>query len=92
MGDEPAPKPSRRLPVWETVAIFAALGSLWPAYVLRWPSPWWRVLGVVMLVLMVVVFVRRTLALKRLAREAEEERRKASESGTQGRARLPWEP
>lgn len=78
--------------MWETVAIFAALGSLWPAYVLQWPSPWWRVLSGVMLVLMIVVFVRRTLALKRLAREAEQKRRKASENGTQGRARLPWEP
>jgi len=78
----------RRVPLWETVAIFIALGSLWPAYILRWPGVFWRILANVLLVVMLVVFVRRVMAFRRLGRELEEERRKRSED----RARLPWEP
>ena len=91
MADDPG-RPKKRFPIWETAAILLALASLWPAYILRWPHPGWKWLGYAMLVILAVVFVRRTLAFQRLAREAEEARRKAQEGGQQGRARLPWEP
>jgi hypothetical protein len=91
MADD-APKRSRRMPIWESLAVFVAIFSLWPAYILRWPHPAWRWLSYVMLALMVVVFVRRTVAFQRLAREAEDKKRKEAEKGQQGRARLPWEP
>jgi len=80
-------QPRRRVPLWETVAIFAALVSLWPAYIFRLPGPLWRILCHVLLALMVVVFVRRVLAFRRLTRELKEERRKRSETSI----RLPWE-
>lgn len=81
-------QPRRRVPLWETVAIFAALASLWPAYILRLPGPLWRIVANVLLVVMLVVFVRRVLAFRRLTRELKDERRKGSESNV----RLPWEP
>ncbi|MBL7223963.1 MAG: hypothetical protein ISS72_08920 [Candidatus Brocadiae bacterium] len=89
MADE-APRPTRRFPIWETAAILAAIASLWPAYILQWDEPWWKWLSYAMLALMFVVFVRRMVAFNRLAREAEERKRKEQEQG--GRARLPWEP
>jgi hypothetical protein len=62
--------------VWETVAILAALASLWPAYVLNLKGVHWRALCFVMLIVMVVVLVRRLLAFERLKEEAAERRRK----------------
>ena len=91
MSDEPGTV-RRRAPIWETVSVFVALASLWPAYILRLPHPGWKWLSYVMLAIMILVFVRRTRAFQRLAREAEEAKRKAQESGQQGRAKLPWEP
>ena len=91
--NEPAPTAnSRRFPLWETIATFLALASLWPAYVLDLPGPYWRMLSYVMLAAMAAIFVRRIVAFRRLAREAEEERHKKAASGKQGRSRLPWEP
>ena len=90
--NEPASRPnSRRFPLWETIATFLALASLWPAYILGLPGPYWRILSYVMLGLMAVIFVRRMITFRRLAREAEEERQKKAASGKQGRDRLPWE-
>lgn len=91
---EERPKASRRFPLWETVSILLAIAALWPAYILRWPQPVWRWLSYAMLGVMAVVFVRRMVAFRRLAREAEEKRRREGEQdeGGQGRARLPWEP
>ena len=85
-------KPTQRpgFPIWETVAIFLAIASLWPAYILDWPDPIWRILCYLMLAAMAAVFVRRILTFRRLAREADERRRTGG--GKQGRARLPWEP
>lgn len=82
--------PSRRFPVWETVAIFVAIASLWPAYILGWEGPGWRILSYVMLAVMATVFVRRLLAFERLKDEADAKRRRTA--AEQGRARLPWEP
>jgi len=90
-----APTRRRRFPFWETVTILLAIAALWPAYILRRPEPIWRWLSYVMLAVMVAVFVRRMVAFRRLAREAEEKRRREAEEGEasgQGRARLPWEP
>ena len=84
--------PPRRFPVWEVVAIFVALASLWPAYILQWEGVHWHILSYAMLALMAFIFVRRVLAFRRLAREADEKRRQAAESGEQQQARLPWEP
>ncbi|MBM4033383.1 MAG: hypothetical protein FJ291_16590 [Planctomycetes bacterium] len=81
--------PSRRFPLWETLAILGALASLWPAYVLNLKGTVWRGLCFAMLVVMVVVLVRRLLAFERMKEEA---RRKEAKGGEQGRARLPWEP
>ena len=91
MADETA-RPKRRFPVWETLAIFLAIFSLWPAYILRWPHPGWRWLSYATLALMAIVFVRRMIAFQRLTREAEEKKRREAEKGQQGRTRLPWEP
>ncbi|HPD15590.1 MAG TPA: hypothetical protein PLE19_11595 [Planctomycetota bacterium] len=87
---EPPPASSRRFPLWETVAIFLAIASLWPAYILKWEGPGWRVLSYVMLAVMAAVFVRRLLAFERLKDEADTRRQRAA--GEQGRTRLPWEP
>jgi len=91
MTDEPR-KARRRRPLWETASIFLALASLWPAHILGWSHPGWRWFSYIMLALMIVIFVRRIRAFQRLAREAEEAKRKAEESGQQGRVKLPWEP
>jgi len=85
----PAPS-SRHFPVWETIAIFVAIASLWPAYILTWDGPGWRILSYVMLAVMAAVFVRRLLAFERLKEEADAKRQQAA--GEQGRTRLPWEP
>ncbi len=84
--------PSRRFPLWETVATLLALASLWPAYILNLEGPVWRPLCYVMLLVLVLVLIRRLLAFERLKDEAEKARREKSESGGQGRSRLPWEP
>jgi len=81
-------RPRPRVPLWETVAIFAALASLWPAYILRLPGPLWRILSHALLAVMLVIFVRRVLAFRRLSRELKEEQRKRSDPGVH----LPWEP
>jgi hypothetical protein len=86
------PRSSPRFPLWETIAIFLALASLWPAYILDLPGPYWRILSYVMLGLMAAIFVRRMIVFHRLAREAEQERQKKLAEGKQGRDRLPWEP
>ena len=86
------PEPSRRFPVWETASIILAIASLWPAYILRRPEPVWRWISYAMLAVMAMVFVRRMMAFQRVAREAEEKKRKEAETGGQGRTRLPWEP
>lgn len=91
MPDEPVTS-SRRFPIWETVSVFLAIAALWPAYILRWPGPVWRWLSYAMLGVMIAVFVKRMVALHRLARDAEAKRRKEAEQGQEGRARLPWEP
>jgi len=88
----------KRFPLWETLAIFVALASLWPAYIVTWPSRLSRlhlackIFSYVMLAVMALVALRRMLAFRRFARQAEEEQRKAAESGKQERVRLPWEP
>ena len=87
----PAPASPRRFPLWETAAIFLALASLWPAYVLNLEGDIWRVFSWVMLAVLVVVLVRRVVAFQRAQEDAEEERRKKAEDAHQGRARLPWE-
>ncbi|MBM4038021.1 MAG: hypothetical protein FJ290_05855 [Planctomycetes bacterium] len=87
-----ATPPSRRFPVWETVAILLALASLWPAYILNLEGPVWRPLCYVMLGVMVVVLIRRLLAFERLKEEADRARREKGCQEVQGRDRLPWEP
>jgi hypothetical protein len=77
-----------RLPWWETVAIFVAIGCLWPAYILRWPHPGWRWLSYPMFVVMAVVAVRRMAAIRRAADAARDE---AADKSDGGRTRLPWE-
>ncbi len=88
---EPAPTTPRRFPMWETVAIFAAIASLWPPYVLGWEALGWRLACWAMLGVMVAVLVRRLLAFERLKDEARRTHAQANE-GQQGRDRLPWEP
>lgn len=91
------PQPRRSAPLWETVSIFAAIVSLWPAYI--WPAlrrkpaePVWLIVCYAMLAVMLFVFVRRMVVFHRLVREQQEARRRAAEEGTEERARLPWEP
>jgi len=95
MPDSPS-TPTRQFPVWETVVTFVALVSVWPAYVLEVKDDRWllafRIVCVLMLALMAFIFVRRMVAFHKLAREAEETRRKEAKGGKQERARLPWEP
>ena len=55
---------------WETVAIFAAIVSLWPR-ILGWPHPFWSVLLYVMLALMLLVGVLRLRRLWRLKRGSD---------------------
>ena len=43
---------------WEGLAVFLALGSIWP-YWLAWPHPFWRIFAWTMLGLMAVLFVLR---------------------------------
>ncbi len=86
-----AAPPSRRFPLWETVAILLALTSLWPAYILNLEGPFWRPLCYVMLGVMVIVLIRRLLAFERLKEEAENARQHKGGSGEKGRSRLPWE-
>ena len=86
-----APKP-RGLPVWETVAIFLAIASLWPAYILGWPEPLWQWLSYLALGVMLFIFLRRTLAFRRLARHVQQERERAAKEGKEKPLRLPWEP
>lgn len=83
-----APVKPGRLPWWESVAIFVAIGSLWPAYILRWPHPGWRWLSHLMFGVMGVVAVRRMRAVRRAADAA---RREAEAQRDGNRARLPWE-
>jgi len=82
------PEPSRSAgrPWWETVAIFAAIAVLWPAYILNWPHPVWRWLSYALFAVMASVAVRRIRALRRLADEAV--RREAENPNP---VRLPWE-
>ena len=91
MAEKPT-KAARLVRVMETVAIFAAIASLWPAYILRLEHEAWRWLSYAMLGVMAVVFVRRLLAFNRLARKAREARDRAAREGEEKRARLPWEP
>ncbi|NQT51211.1 hypothetical protein HQ576_04140 [bacterium] len=91
------PQPRRGAPLWETVAIFAAIVSLWPAYVLpalqRKPAELvWLIVCYALLAVMLFVFVLRMVVFHRLVREQQEARRRAAEEGTEGRQRLPWEP
>ena len=87
----PVPASPRRLPLWETLAIFLALASLWPAYILKLEGAIWQILSWAMLAVLVGVLVRRVLAFQRAEEEVEEERRRKAEADHQGRARLPWE-
>jgi len=84
--------PSRRFPIWEAVATFFALASLWPAYVLDLEGPVWRPLCYAMLAVMALVLVRRILAFERLRHDADKARRTRAAGGQQGREPLPWEP
>ena len=86
------PTRPKGLPVWETIAIFVAIASLWPAYILGWAEPVWQWLSYLALGVMLCVFVRRTMAFRRLAREAQQERERAAKEGKDKPVRLPWEP
>ncbi|MFP4056919.1 MAG: hypothetical protein ACLF0G_08625 [Candidatus Brocadiia bacterium] len=83
---------SNAFPVWETVAIFVAIASLWPRYVLGAAHPFWKYLSYAMFALMAVIAVRRLRAFNRRMRQVAEARRRDAEEGQQDRARLPWEP
>jgi len=91
MRETNPPKPPR-FPIWETLAVFLAIASLWPAYILRLEWGGWRILCYVMFAIMAIVAVRRIWAFHRFARDAEEARRKAAEQDKGERVRLPWEP
>ena len=88
---EPVPTAPRRLPLWETLAILLAIGSLWPAYILKWEGAVWHVLSYLALAAMAAILVRRLLAFERLSDEADAARRQQA-GQHQGRAPLPWEP
>ncbi len=88
---DPAPTTPKRFPVWETIAIFLAIASLWPPYVLGWEGLPWRIVCWAMLGVMVAVLVRRLLAFERLQDEVRRKQAQGGE-GEPKRARLPWEP
>jgi fatty acid desaturase len=64
VDEKPVERRARR-PLWETVAIFLAIASLWPAYILNLDGQVWKWISYVMLALMVVVAVRRLRAFGR---------------------------
>jgi hypothetical protein len=63
MSDPPPARLPRR-PLWETLAIFLAIASLWPAYILNLHHPAWKWVCYLMLPLMVVIAVRRLSRFK----------------------------
>lgn len=48
-----------KVEIIETIAIFVAIGSLWPGWVLRWEHPVWQIFMYVMGIVMVIIMVRR---------------------------------
>ena len=69
VDDKPPVRRAGR-PVWETVAIFLAIASLWPAYILpacrhRVAGEFWKWICYAMLAVMVLVAVRRFRAFGR---------------------------
>jgi len=88
MDEKPAPRPTRR-PIWETLAIFLAIASIWPAYVLGRAEPVWKWLCYAMLAVMVVVLVRRLRAFQGHATDGNQERQSPSAGPPPSQERLP---
>ena len=65
------------------------IAAVWPAYILKWPHPVWRVLCYAMFAVMAVVAVRRMTALRRAADDAA--KREAEKRDGPTSVRLPWE-
>jgi hypothetical protein len=63
----------RTIEIFEWILIFLAMASLWPGYILDWPSPIWDWFMYAMLGVMVLVFLRRAKRLRIALEERQKE-------------------
>ena len=72
-GQPPVDDRTRKQELAEWVVIFLGIVCLWPAYILQWPHPVWKLLSYLVLVLLVGVFLRRAGRISAAARAAADD-------------------